>query len=192
MSQAKEFRRARGVCWALVVAMAGVAGTAAVPRTAAGLETIVLSVVRLRYDNSSTRDNGSAKVRALVDDNDTQGGLELGLVAGTVSVTVTDSGQFDATVLLTGCTATSTTAGTQVRCRSADRRIKAKFYPTAQGPFLYNMVLSVRRLPDTVTGAQQPVGPVMVVLHQGVAIDRPDVIYACQAKNSKKLVCREK
>lgn len=192
MKRTRRLCRAAGRFRSLAVVAIGLIGYAAVPQAAVGLETLVLSVVRLRYDNSSTHDNGSAKVRALVDDNDTQGGLELGLVAGTVSVTVTDSGQFDTTVPLTGCTATSTTAGTLVRCRSADRAIKARFYPTAQGPYIYNMVLSARRLADTETGAQQPVGPVTVVLHQSAGIDRPDVISACEAKNSTKLVCREK
>jgi hypothetical protein len=157
------------------------------PRTALGLETLVVSVVKLRYDNSITRDSGTFKIRALIDDNSTVGQLQVGLLAGTVSVEISDGAQFNVVVTLTGCELTPSEG---VRCRSPGGIVKANFIPTAQGPYIYNMRVSARRLPDTAAGTALPVGPVSVVLHQPGA-DRSDVISTCAPRGDFSLLCRE-
>ena len=157
------------------------------PRAASGLETLVLSIAQLRYDNSANRSSGSLKVRALVDDNGTAGQLQVGLLAGTVAVTVSDAGQFNVLLPLTGC---KLTPSESVRCRSADGRIRASFIATAQGPYVYNMRVLARRLPETATGSSLPVGPVGVVLHQPGG-DRPDQISACSPTSEFTLFCRD-
>lgn len=170
----------------LLIAVAGV--TFGLTGATFGLETLVLSIAKLRYDNSAKHDNGTLKVRALVDDNSTLGQLQVGLLAGTVSLSLSDGGQFVAEVPITGC---RLKPAERVICKSLDRRVRAVFLPTAQGPFIYNMRVSVRRLSDAVTGTAQPVGPVSVELHQPGA-DRPDVISVCKPFGTVKLVCRER
>jgi hypothetical protein len=170
----------------LLAAVAGI--TFGATSATFGLETLVLSIAKLRYDNSAKHDSGTLKVRALVDDNSTLGQLQVGLLAGTVSLSISDSGQFVAEVPITGCTLKQ---AERVICRSLDRRVRAVFLPTPQGPFIYNMRVSARRLSDTVTGLAQPVGPVSVELHQPGA-DRPDVISTCKPFGTIKLVCRER
>jgi hypothetical protein len=162
-------------------------GVSELPRVALGLETLVLSRAKLRYDISVRGNNGALKIKALVDDNSTVGQLRLGLLAGTVAADISDSGQFNLVLPLTGCKLTSSEG---VRCRSSDGTVRANFVPTAQGPYIYNMRISARRLPDTLTGTALPVGPVSVVLHQPGA-DRADVISACAADSLTTLVCRD-
>jgi len=162
-------------------------GLGELPNAAHGLETLVLSVAKLRYDNSIASDNGSLKIRALVDDNSTVGQLRVGLVAGTVTAVITDGGQFNVTLVISGCKLTRSEG---VRCRSSDGKVRANFVPTAQGPYIYNMRLQARRLADTVTGATPPIGPVSVILHQPGA-DRPDVISVCGPDSAFTLLCRE-
>jgi hypothetical protein len=171
--------------WLLLALAAGWVGES--PRAALGLETLVVSVVKLRYDNSTTRDTGSLKMRALVDDNSTVGQLPLGLLAGTVAVEISDGAQFNVVVTLTGCDLTPSEG---VRCRSSDGTVKLNLIPTAQGPYIYNMRLLARRLPDTAAGTAIPVGPVSVVLHQPGA-DRADVIGTCAPRGEFSLLCRE-
>ena len=162
-------------------------GFSELPRAAFGLEPLVLSRTKLRYDTSVRGDNGTLKIRALVDDNSTGGLLRAGLVAGTVALEISDGAQFDVVLQLTGCRLTSSEG---VRCRSADGKVRANFVATAQGPWIYNMRASARRLPDTLTGTALPVGPVSVELHQPGA-DRPDVISDCAPDGLTTLVCRD-
>jgi hypothetical protein len=162
-------------------------GVSEVPRAALGLETLVLSIAQLRYDNSPNRSSGALKIRALVDDNSTMGQLQVGLLAGTVALEISDAGQFSVLVPITGC---KLTPSESVRCRSADGSVRANFIATAQGPYIYNMRVLARRLPDTQTGTVRPVGPVGVVLHQPGG-DRPDAISACQPISDWTLLCRE-
>lgn len=151
--------------------------------------------MRLRYDNSATRDNGSVLVRGFVDDNDTQGGLEENLLAGNVTLTVTDGlSPFSATVHLTGCEEVKPGTG-KIRCKSYDPKIRAKFNPTKQGPFLYNVVVRVVGLGAAVTGNDQPSGPQVDVglVQGGVArLDEIGDVDPCQQSGSTGLVCRER
>jgi hypothetical protein len=178
-------RAARSLRRLLLATAAGAAMI--VPGTTLGLETLVASIAKLRYDNSVKRDNGTLKIRALVDDNSTVGLLQAGLLAGTVSLSVSDGGLFGADVAITGC---KLRPSERISCRSLDRTVRAQFLPTAQGPFIYNMRVSARRLPDALTGNVTPVGPVSLELHQPGVV-RTDVISDCGARGSFKLVCRE-
>jgi len=152
---------------------------------------LTVSVARLQYDYSLTKDRGSFKLRALVDDNDTGGTLQGKLLAGLVAVRVRDAGAFDATATLTGCQANSRGS---VKCRSSNRLVKAKFTPTNQGPLVYNFTLTVKGLGDTVTGAVQPIGPASITFTQDT-IARADSIgdvTACKPSGSKALTCVER
>ncbi len=174
--------------WALLVS--ALLAVAVIPKPAFCLESLVLSNVRLRFDNSSKRDNGSLKVRALVDDNSTFGELAADLVAGTVTIEVSDdTGVFNVSLPVTGC---ALKVSGRIKCRSADRQIRVAFLPTRQGPFIYNMRVAARRLSDAVTGTITPTGPVSVVLRQ-TSVDRADTISACVARGPfKLLVCLER
>jgi hypothetical protein len=153
----------------------------------------VLSYVKLRHDNSITRDNGKAVIRALVDDNDTSGGLETSLLAGTVVMRVLDSGVFDVTFTLTNCSVKVPTL--KIVCRSLDRAVKGIFKPTRQGPFVYNMVAVAKRLPVMVTGAALPVGPSAFLLMDQGGYPRSDEIgdvHVCTSDGDRELKCRER
>lgn len=172
--------------WALLVS--ALLALAVIPKPAFCLESLVLSSVRLRYDNSSKRDNGSLKVRALVDDNSTFGELADDLVAGTVTIEVSDADVFNVSLPVTGCVLK---VSGRIKCRSADRQIRVVLLPTTQGPFIYNMRVAAHRLPDAVTGTMAPTGPVSVVLRQ-TSVDRADTISACVGRGRFKLVCLER
>jgi hypothetical protein len=147
--------------------------------------SLVLSKVRLRID--APRRRGCALIqKALVNDNDTEGGLAASLLANSVTVTLTDAGRFNATVALTGCI----NEGERIRCRSADRETSARFSPIA-GPYLYRMRLIASGLASAVTGTVQPTGPVQVVLHQP-SRSRTDRISACGPAGSNTLKCIER
>jgi hypothetical protein len=76
-------------------------------------------------------------------------------------------------------------------CRTADRRRRATFEPSRQGPFLYKMRLYASNLSPLDTGASQPAGSVSVVLRYG-ALDRADDISACRPKQASTLRCVER
>ncbi len=148
---------------------------------------LTLSSLRLRYDNA-TVDNGKAKFKALLDDNDSQT-LEADLIAGNVSVQIIDNGQFNLTLPLTGC---QLRAHGRIRCLSVDRRTRARFFPTKQGPFIYNVQVSAKSLSSTETGSVQPSGPVVVSINQSGGPSRVDLISDCSAPAGKKyLSCLE-
>ena len=178
--------RKPGQRWAVL--MSALLTLAVIPKPAFCLESLVLSSVRLRFDNSSKRDNGSLKVRALVDDNSTFGGLSDDLLGGAVTVEVSDAGVFNVSLPITGCVQK---ASGRIKCRSADRQTRVVFLPTSQGPFIYNMRVAAHQLPDAATGTMAPTGPVSVVLRQ-TTVDRADTISACAKRGPFKLVCLER
>lgn len=161
---------------------------------------IVLSLVKLRLDatGNPSDGNGRLSLKTLLDDNDTVGipgeDLATRALADQVTLTLTDGVAFNAEVALTGCRSTSGTPLNLVKitCRSGDRNVRARFVPTRQGPLVYNMRVSARGLPASVTGTVPPSGPVTVTVHQTPTIDRADVITNCQARAATTLICRER
>lgn len=153
--------------------------------------SLVLSVVRLRLDSSDRRDNGSVLVRALLNDNDTAGGLSTALLADSVVVTVTDATMtgFDTTINLTGCRAIGSRG--KIGCKSADRKTRATFSPTRQGPYIYNVYIRVLSQSELETGTTQSTGEVTVTLQQGL-ITRVDTISACEQRGATRLTCVER
>jgi hypothetical protein len=141
-------------------------------------------VARLRYDYSATADRGNARLRALVNDNDTNGDLEGVLLSNSVTVRVRDAGSFDVTLPITGCQAIGSRG--YVRCISSN--VRARFRPTRQGPLIYNVVLVARNLSELQTGTVAPVGPVVVDLVQG-AVTRTDDISDCNPGGTRRLSC---
>lgn len=161
--------------------------------------SLVVSVARLRQDTSDVRDNGTVRLRMLMNDNDTLGGLEASALAGTVSVRVVDSGGFDVTLPLSGCTLRGLKK--RIVCLSNDRKIRAVFRPTRQGPHIYNGRVVGRQLSDAVTGASPSAGPVTVTVEHATTADpltptitRVDDISDCTARGAGlfKLTCIER
>ena len=153
--------------------------------------TLVLNKVRLRY--SDQVDNGKMIIRGLLDDNDTSGDMEDSLLHDAVTLRVVDSGQFDATVAVTGCK--KMLGSGKIRCQSADHKTKASFKPTAQGPYVYNVFVVAKRLPNAATGTLQPVGPEVLAIFTQQAFPRSDVIgnvKRCKPVGTAGLNCREK
>ncbi len=151
---------------------------------------IVLNRAILKAHTGNGQPNGRVTAGAIVNDNDTSGTLEAALLANSVTVQVTDSADFDATRALTNCEAKRGL----IRCRSLDRKTKAIFRFRPVGPYLYTMRLSLKGLTTIETGSAGPVGPVTVVLDQGLGT-RSDVIgdlVACTPRGSWKLACIER
>ena len=161
---------------------AGTAGTIMVTAEAFPSTALTVSSARLRYANGGNS-NGKAKIKALIDDNQTQT-LATDLVAGSVSVDILDNGQFNANLPLTGC---QLRAHGRLRCLSADRKTRARFFPTKQGPFIYNVFLTTKGLSPAVTGNAQPAGPVVVRINQ-TSFSRVDLISQCNAPSGKKFI----
>lgn len=151
---------------------------------------IVLSRTILRPNTATNRPNGSAKVTALVDDNDTAGGFEAALLAGIVSVDVADGAGFSVNRPLTNCVARRG----KIRCISSDNATRAKFLFRPLGPFVYTMYVALRGLESSETGAVQPSGVVSVTLNQGLAT-RSDTIgdlVPCRARGKWRWDCLER
>ncbi len=173
----------------LAVGIVVAAISAAEPPEALGvLDSFVVSRANLRYDNAPRRENGKAKLQAFVDDNDTAGELYAKLLDNKVTVVVTDGGEFDVTIDLTGC---QPRASERVTCRSVDRKVRAKFLASKQGPFLYNIWVTARRLSELETGDLQPIGPVTVRLRYDELDQGADEIETCSPRGDKALYCRE-
>jgi len=154
------------------------------------LSPIVLSRTTLRTNSSTIRPNGRVTAAALLNDNDTSGGFLTALLAGQVSVQVSDSGDFDVTRTLTNCVEKRAL----IRCLSADRRTKANFLYRPRGPYLYTMLLTLSGVEASETGPSLPLGPATVVLNQGLAT-RTDTIgdfTACKPLGKWNLFCRER
>ena len=175
-------------------------GTDQVTITAFSDTEMVVSVARLQYDNSTTRDRGVVKLKALLNDNDTAGDLRHSLLNDTVTVHVQDAvaaaggpGGFDVTLNLTGCLAKGRT-GARIVCKSDDGNTRAAFRPTRQGPYIYNARMVRKNIGDAETGVQQPTGPVQVTLEQD-AISRRDIIgdlEVCRQQAHTRLTCIER
>jgi len=151
---------------------------------------MVLSRTDLKADNGRIRPNGRVSAVAIINDNDTQGSLEAALLSDSVSVRVTDSADFDVVRPLTECVETRLF----IRCRSADRTVRAMFYFRPRGPFLYTMRLVMSGLESAETGGPNPAGPVAVSLDQSPGT-RSDVIgdfTACRPRGQWQTWCREK
>jgi len=150
--------------------------------------TLVLSVARLRVSPPGETD-GAVVLRALVNDNDSTGTLRSDALTTGISIRVQSAaGGFDAAWTFPPCALVGTD---RLVCRTTDRRRRATFQPSRQGPFLYKMRLSATNLSPLDTGGTQPAGPVSVVLRHG-ALDRADDISACRPKQATGLRCLER
>lgn len=151
---------------------------------------MVLNRANLRSDTPSARAAGRASVVGLINDNDTQGDFEAALLSNSVTVQITDAAAFDATRTLTNCVA----GNNIIRCRSNDRLTRAIFRFRPPGPYLYMMRATFKNLNTAEAALTAPVGPVTVVLDQGVGT-RSDVIgdfTPCALRGQRQLVCRER
>jgi hypothetical protein len=154
------------------------------------LVPIVLSRATLRTNTSTRRPNGVAKFTALVDDNDTAGDFEAALLAGIVSVDVTDGSSFTVSRPLTNCVARRA----KVRCISTDGRTRARFFFRPLGPYVYTMNLAMRGLDTPETGSVRASGNVSVTINQGLAT-RSDTIgnvVPCLGRGAWRWDCHER
>jgi hypothetical protein len=149
-------------------------------------ETPNLAVRQVNITRSNLlRSNGSMRIRAIVDDSS---GLTFrtDLLAGTVSVNVQDSVNFDASAALTGCVKRSDRV---FKCRSGDGDTRAIIKVLRDDPNIFNVTLTRRHLPSLQTGVAQPTGPVSVSMQQGV-VERNGAISTCRKKGVFSLSCR--
>ncbi|MDX2170499.1 MAG: hypothetical protein SF182_25730 [Deltaproteobacteria bacterium] len=150
--------------------------------------SLVVSIARLRTSPpAATR--GLLKVRALLNDNDSEGDLEARALSEGLTVRVRDAADFDATWSLPACRRVG--SGGRIDCRSADRKRRVTLQASGQGPYLYLVRLSATNLSPLETGAGPLRGPVNVTLVHG-AIDRIDLIGSCAASRANGLSCRER
>lgn len=154
--------------------------------------SLVLSFGRLRIATVNSR--GSSQASFLLNVNDTQLGFQTQALAGGVVVTMKDQAAFNVTRTLTNCQLRGT--GGRIFCLSVDRKVRATFQPTRQGPFLYNVAVSFVRLETPDTGATPPVGPMDVILEEGPVLDRIDrigdlAICRSPAPGPRAIGCRE-
>lgn len=149
---------------------------------------LVLSVARLRASHD-TAASGKLTVRAFLNDNDSAGRFEASALSTGVLVAVRDaSGFFNVTWTFPPC---QRIADGRISCRSADRNRRATFQPSGQGPFLYRVRISAKRLSPLETNDVAPTDPLTVTLRHGV-IDRMDGIGSCHPLHSTSVVCVER
>jgi cysteine-rich repeat protein len=150
-------------------------------------ETFAIRRVSMRYDNSATKDKGRLRVVGIVDDYATGGTLAASLLAGTVTFRVTDSGSFDVTIPLTGCS--SSAGGHLIRCGSADGLRKAIFRRMRDDPLSYFATIKQRHLSSAETGSARPIGPVSLVLEQDGGPQQQGTIDSCEPRGNLALIC---
>jgi hypothetical protein len=149
--------------------------------------TLVLSIARLR-GSPPEEPHGTLLVRALVDDNDSGGSLASDALASGVTVRVQSPPAFDVSWTFPPC---RQLGSGRVVCRSSDRRRKATFQPSRQGPFIYKLRVTAADLTPTDTGTTAPVGPVSVVLGHA-ARERADEIDHCRPSRASGVRCVER
>jgi cysteine-rich repeat protein len=145
---------------------------------------LALRQVNLAFSNAN-RDTGRIRIRAIVDDSPAKT-FRTDLLAGSVSLNVQDSGQFNASAALTGCIQRSDRV---FKCRSSDGQTRATIKALRDDPNIFNLTLSRRRLSRAQTGPVQPIGPVVVSMQQA-AIQRSGSIDTCRHKGQFSLSCR--
>ena len=151
-----------------------------------GRGALVLSVARLRAA-PSTSARGTLKLRAFLNDNDSAGNFETSALSTGLLVSVHDATSFvNSTWTFPPCQR----VGSSISCRTVDRRRRATFHPSGQGPFLYRARISARNLSPLEIGVP-PTGPITVTLRHGV-IDRVDGIGNCQPSRATGLACIER
>ena len=149
-------------------------------------ETPNLAIRQVNITTSNpNRNTGSMRIRAIVDDSQGKT-FRADLLAGTVSLNVQDSVEFDAAAALTGCVQ----RGDRVfKCRSSDGDTRATIKVLRDDPNIFNLTLTRRHLPRAQTGAPQPTGPVAVSMQQA-AVQRSGSIDTCRKKGTFSLSCR--
>ena len=118
------------------------------------------------------RTPGKVKIRSVIDDNDTKNLLD-DLATNTVTVRVQDSGSFDHTATLEGCTKTAAS----VRCVSdaSGFRVKAFVKPWKNYPHVYLLNFRLKDLTEAETGPGPLEAPVTVTVSHG-SRTRTDVV----------------
>jgi hypothetical protein len=170
----------------LETCQAGICGATEQPNT------LTLASVRLKRNTSKNGSNGLAVIQGLVNDNDTNGALMTSLASNTVTLDVSDGGEFQTTIALTGCQVNS--KGTSASCKDPTTKTVATFrlkrigYPGSYH-FVYSLKVACTGLGSAETGSTQPSGPVEVILHQGSGVDRSDSLSDCQPSGKVGLRC---
>jgi cysteine-rich repeat protein len=155
------------------------------------LETPNLAIrsVNLRY-SSDKRDNGSVRLRAIVDDGRNEipaESFKTVLLANGIAINVKDNDQFDAAIALTGCAARSERV---VRCRSTDGNTRATIKTLRDDPRIFNLSVLRRRLNIAQTGPKQPTAPVSATLQQASMERNGTISNVCRLRGSFSLSCR--
>ncbi len=154
---------------------------------------IVLKYVALRGNKPPTGTvlptRGLVRLEALVNNNDyaSFGLLEDDLVAGNVSINVTDAGSFNANIPVTQCRRVR--AG--LVCRDAASQSSVLVLIRRQLPLHFRLIAYRHGIDSTETGEASPLGDVTVTLNQSPAVARPDAIGNCVSRqNPSYLFCR--
>jgi hypothetical protein len=153
-------------------------------------ETFAIRRITLRYDTSDVQDNGRFRINGIVDDNPTGGTLQASLLSNMTTITAQDSAFFDATVTLTGCSASG--GGKLIRCRSSDRLVKATFRRLKDDPLSYKVTVKARHLSAAQTSSAQPIDPVTVILEQNGGAMQQGSINLCRQRGNFALICRRR
>jgi cysteine-rich repeat protein len=135
--------------------------------------------------SSSASGNGTARFLAIVDDTNTDT-FETLLLADSIVVDVTDAGQFDAPIALTGCSSTSSRV---IRCRASDGNSRAIAKQLQDDPNIFKLRVLRRRLSAAQTGTALATAPVTISLKQG-PITRLGTIAACRKRGQFSLFCK--
>ncbi len=154
--------------------------------------SLVLKKVRVRIDRAS-KNAGTASIIGLLNVNDTGAGFEAAALANQLTIHVFDqSTSFDTTASISNCALKSVTR--RIACVSADKKVRATFYPLSDGPFVYRAVVTLSKLPAAQTGTILPTGPMHVTINEGPSINRVDVVgnlLPCHAVGSAAYLCLE-
>jgi hypothetical protein len=141
---------------------------------------------------------GRANVRAILNDNDTNGDFLTQVLANTVTVRIEDGGttpgadKFDVTFGLTNCQATE--IGARCYDDSSGMRVTAFVKRWRNFPLVHRITLKIRDLTNAETGFGPLTGPVTLTVNHGTTV-RTDGVLASDCtvkKNGASLRCNAK
>ena len=152
-----------------------------------GPNSLRLIMARLRSSGTGRHAGGRMTLRAMINDDSTGGTLSADLLAGKVTLDVSDGATFRSKIPLTSCRG----VGESARCSNNELHARVSFHwMGSRSPNSYVLRIRQAKMDGAKTGPGQPSGPVGVIVHQAL-VDRAASIAggACQTSGAMGLVC---
>ncbi len=175
------------VAWSSTILPCRLAGVSLLAAAGAAVQQLRVTEAELRPNALGGGNAGRVKAQGVVADQ--SGGLRVALLSGQAGVDIDDRSAFHISSPVIGCHQRN---GGRIVCRNADHTMRVFLKPSRQGPPLFALKISLRRLPSTGTGTAAPTGPVTVTIRDPSTSDRIDIISDCHHQKQRNLTCLDR